>query len=220
MPNKRIAKAAEKDTAKKEEKVVANPTNKVPETDYLVTVPNLTVCQDKAGEYMSCYLLCVDCGDANKNKYYVIQSLTDGKGKYYFHTRFGRVGYNTGANNNCEPAGSLDDVIKQYNKTKKAKTGKSKGYTEVQMSLGKPKDISSELVKKEDNRPVAPTKLDPKVYELMKFITNKDLMTKAVINAGFDVKKVPLSELSLQTLEKANKVLKSIEEALKKNDSG
>lgn len=140
----------------------ADTSSAVPETDYLNPKSGLTVVQDKDGNYCSCYLLCVDCGDANKNKYYAIQSLTDGKGNYYFHTRFGRVGYCTDANNKCDLVGSLEEATKLYNKTKKAKTGKAKGYSEVKMSLGKPKDKDSsnkEQKTDDDKRAVAPSKL-------------------------------------------------------------
>lgn len=191
----------------------------MPETDYQVTVPGLKVCKDKDGEYCSCYMTCVDCGDANKNKYYVAQALTDGKGSYYFHFRFGRVGYTTEANNKCEPCTNLDEAVSNYHKTKKAKTAKAKGYQVVEMSLGKPKDdcckeTSSKVQKTAEA--VAKSKLHAKVYSLMNFITDKELMNKAVENAGFDVKKLPLGNLSLQNLDKANLILKDIEDEIKK----
>ena len=56
------------------------------------------------------------------------------------------------------------------------------------------------------------------IYSIMKFITNKNMMTKAVVNAGFDVKKLPLGELELETLNQANKVLKNLESAIKSKD--
>ena len=190
----------------------------VPETDYLVSKSGLTVVKDKDGNYCSCYLLCVDCGDANKNKYYAIQSLTDGNGNYYFHTRFGRVGYVTDANNKCDLVGSLEEATKLYNKTKKAKTGKAKGYSEVKMSLGKPgKDKDSSKVQKtDDNRPEAPSKLPKQVQDLISFITNKEMMDKAVAKSGFDVKKLPLGDLSLDSLNQANAILKNLEDEIKK----
>lgn len=84
------------------------------------------------------------------------------------------------------------------------------------MRLGKPKDVEpTKLMKTGDNTAIAPTKLNSKVYELMKFITNKELMTKAVVDAGFDVKKLPLGELSQESLAQADKILKNIEDALK-----
>lgn len=141
-------------------------------------------------------MLCVDCGDANKNKYYIIQVLTNGSGAYYYHFRYGRVGYNSNSNNNIDRAASLDAAVKLYYKTKAAKTSKAKGYKEVSMKLGKPNEVESKLIKTSENTSIAPTKLDSKVYDLMKFITNKELMTKAVVDAGFDVKKLPLGELS------------------------
>ena len=145
----------------------------------MVPIAGLQVCKDDAGEYLSCYLLCVDCGNANKNKYYIIQVLTNGKGTFYYHTRFGRVGYNSDSNNKCE-AVSLVNGIKLFEKTKKTKTSGAKGYKITAMKLGKPKDESVKLVKTSDDTSIAPSKLNSKVYDLMQFITNKELMTKAV----------------------------------------
>ena len=67
-----------------------------------------------------------------------------------------------------------------FEKTKKAKTSRAKGYKITAMKLGKPKDESVKLVKTGDDTSIAPSKLNSKVYDLMQFITNKELMTKAV----------------------------------------
>lgn len=55
---------------------------------------------------------------------------------------------------------SLDKVVKDYNKTFKAKTSKAKGYTEIKISFEK----KEEEVEVSGETKYAPSKLDPKVF--------------------------------------------------------
>lgn len=44
------------------------------------------------------------------------------------------------------------------------------------------------------------------------------MMDRAVAKSGFDVKKLPLGDLSLDSLNKANGILKNIEDEIKKTN--
>lgn len=62
-------------------------------------------------------------------------------GRYSIFTKYGRVGA-VAAQNMAENF-TLDKVVKDYNKTYKAKTSKAKGYTEIKISFEK-KDEEAE----------------------------------------------------------------------------
>ena len=82
---------------------------------------------------LSCYLMKSDCGQ-NNNKYYVLQLLKNSSNQYYLHTRYGRVG-NVQAN--TMDLTNEEKGRKDYQKIFKQKTGSSKGYTPIEMKLGK-----------------------------------------------------------------------------------
>jgi poly [ADP-ribose] polymerase 2/3/4 len=49
---------------------------------------------------------------------------------------------------------------------------------------------------------MAPSKLDTNVQDFVKLIFNKKLMEESVVKIGYDVKKMPLGELSKDTVLK------------------
>lgn len=79
-----------------------------------------------------------------------------------------------------------------------------KGYTEIKMALGSSsKDGAAGGTKnaedsKENNVKIEieESKLHPKIQDLMEFIFDKKLMEESVIKVGYDVKRLPLGELS------------------------
>jgi hypothetical protein len=86
---------------------------------------------------------------------------------------------------------------KDYQKIFKQKTGSSKGYTPIEMKLGKADNsVEVKLEKKQktdsSESQFLPSKLSNQVQSLMKFIYDKDLMTKSVTDVGYDVNKLPL----------------------------
>ena len=71
-------------------------------------------------------------------------------------------------------------------------------------------------IKKETTSNVVeqPSKLDQKVQALMKFINDKDLMEKSMVQVGYDVKKLPLGDLSDATVLAGYNILKQIDQVL------
>jgi len=110
------------------------------------------------GKYMSCYLMKSDCGK-NNNKYYIIQVLRNTKSnQIYIHTRYGRVGQI--ASNENVNSDNIAAATKVYLKTFKQKTGSAKGYTAIEMKLGKDTSIESKVEKiKESDNQYKPSKL-------------------------------------------------------------
>lgn len=79
------------------------------------------------------------------------------------------------------------------------------------------------LGEKKENKPVdvdsgeyAASKLNPQVQDFVKLIFNKNLMEAAVAANGYDVKKLPLGDLSQETIQKGYQVLSEIEKAINK----
>ena len=56
----------------------------------------------------------------------------------------------------------------------------------------------------------APTKLDSQVYGLVNFINDKKMMEKTMTDAGYDIEKLPLGNLSDKTVKEAYLVLGKI----------
>lgn len=133
-----------------------------------------------------------------------------GEPRCFLWTRYGRVGVNG--------VSSLDFVGNETQASSKFLTQerkkKSKGYTEIKMSLGsssKPVEPIVTVAKEED---FLPSKLDSNVQDFVKLIFNQKLMEASVVNIGYDVKKMPLGELQKETVIKGYQILKNIEAVL------
>ena len=59
-----------------------------------------------------------------------------------------------------------------------------------------------------------PSKLHQQTQSLIKFIYNKELMEKSVTDVGYDVKKLPLGQLSDETIKTGYECLTNIEKIL------
>lgn len=57
-----------------------------------------------------------------------------------------------------------------------------------------------------------PSRLDQQVQELISFINDQKLMEKSMVQVGYDVKKLPLGQLSDQTVQAGYKTLRQIED--------
>jgi Poly(ADP-ribose) polymerase, regulatory domain len=65
------------------------------------------------------------------------------------------------------------------------------------MNLGEKKEEKDEPA---DSNEFGPSKLDAQVNDFVKLIFNKTLMEQAVAANGYDVKKLPLGDLSSETI--------------------
>jgi poly [ADP-ribose] polymerase 2/3/4 len=68
------------------------------------------------------------------------------------------------------------------------------------MSLGT--SVKPVIMANTSGQPVAPSKLDANVQSFVELIFNKKLMEDSVIKIGYDVKKMPLGQLSKETVLK------------------
>ena len=105
-------------------------------------------------------------------------------------TRYGRVGED--GKLACALQ-SKDAALKNFYKSLRQKT--NKGYTKIDMKLGDDNEALKPQVKKVKCE-FANSKLPDSVQELMKFIYDTNLINKTVEQSGYDIKKLPLGQLS------------------------
>ena len=92
------------------------------------------------------------------------------KDEYYRHVRYGRVGKIASNENNG--ISSLKEGITAFEKTHKQKN--KKGYYDLEIALGKPKEEEPEAKKaKFEPKKFMKSKLDDKTQDLMNFIFDK-----------------------------------------------
>ena len=109
-----------------------------------------------------------------------------------------------------------------YARTFKQKTAASKGYTPIEMKLGAGDKaaVKAELKQDPSQSKYATSKLPAPVQDFVKLIFDKDLMEKSVAQVGYDVKKLPLGQLSEQTVKDGYAYLREIEAILGKIKRG
>ena len=64
------------------------------------------------------------------------------------------------------------------------------------------------------------SKLDPNIQELIRFIFDKKLMEKSVVSVGYDINKMPLGELSKETVLKGYRIIRDIENVISGKQKG
>ena len=84
------------------------------------------------------------------------------------------------------------------------------------MNLGEKKEQKEESA---DSKDYLPSKLDPQVQDFVKLIYNKNLMELAVAANGYDIKKLPLGDLSSETIQKGYTELSEIEKAINNKET-
>lgn len=130
-------------------------------------------------------------------------------------TRWGRVGVD--GQTQRVPCGSAQYLASQFNK--KVNEKKRKGYNEIEISYEtKPKEtpVNKSKLKKQKTLRKAESSLPPQVQSLLRFIFDMNLIEKSIVKVGYNVKKLPLGQLSKNTVLKGYEVLKDIEKELKK----
>jgi len=162
----------------------------------------------------------------NNNKFYIIQLLEDDKesNKYWVWTRWARVGQ---IGQSCLDAHtSLTGAKECFMKKFRDKTQKSWESTEHFVKVaGKYQLMEMDYGEEDDTKggggavtsgPVPDSKLSPAVQHLMKKISNKLDMEKAMKELEIDTRKMPLGKVSKKQIKDAFSHLKNIEHELGK----
>ena len=172
----------------------------------------------------------VNLGNANNNKFYLIQLLAvkEEQGVYACWAHWGRVGEG-GQKSMFYAPGGLDGAVKAFKKKFREKTGLAWEDREAEPKKGKytviEKDYSDdteepapaaeeEKTKQEDATPEPESKLHPEVNVLMDHIFNPDLMLRTMSSYGLNTNKLPLGKLSTKTITAGYLALKSLSTAL------
>ena len=120
-------------------------------------------------------------------------------------TRYGRVG-----DRGVTSFDNTPNAVKEYFKTFKAKC--KKGYSEVKMALEKTKEETKTGDSGTGERRAST--LDKPVQDLMNFIFDMKMIQTSVVNLGFDAKRLPLGQISKETILDGYRILKEIEQVI------
>lgn len=156
--------------------------------------------------------------EANKNKFYIMQIIKISDSKYIWYTKYGRIS-ELGKSDHKEFSTS-SSVIMAFEKQFKSKTGNNwsardnfitkEGKYFMAKITYEIKDPLPEIPKTLDIK----SKLDDRVQNLMRLLTDVDTMNKALIQLEIDPKKMPLGKISNEQLDKAKDLLSSITDVL------
>lgn len=151
--------------------------------------------------------------DANKNKFYIMQLIKTSDNKYVFYTRWGRISEK--GRPTLEYFSAETDGILSFEKQFKVKTGNVWGREFIKMP-GKyfMSDVSYEEELKDipqKSLKIAKSKLHEKIQNLIKMLSDVNLMQKALVSLNIDTKKLPLGKIKQSQLDMAGKVLDNIQ---------
>ncbi|PVG00709.1 PARP-domain-containing protein [Serendipita vermifera] len=160
---------------------------------------------------------------ANNNKFYVIQILhpTGNSNACFVFTRWGRVGENgqQATKGPFPPTSAIANFKSTFrNKTsgnwesRKTMTSVPGKYTWIERSFEEPKEIK--LKDDEEDVIIPDSKLEPEIQGFCNMIFSSDLMSAALSSMNYDANKLPLGNLSKNTILRGFAALKEIAEVL------
>ncbi|AYV82057.1 MAG: polyADP-ribose polymerase [Homavirus sp.] len=185
------------------------------------TLKSGTLVEDNGCVY-SCTLNQTDIGE-NKNKFYIMQLIHDND-KYHLFIRYGRIG-DVGTKS-LKLCGSKNDGMMAFQKQFRTKTNntwssklnidnfvkKDGKYFLSQISYeDELKDIDDTTTGS-----VVGSKLDKKVQELIKMISDINMMNNTLVQLDIDTKKMPLGKINQTQLDKAKELLIQMEAIITK----
>lgn len=151
----------------------------------------------------------------NNNKFYIIQLLSDGSGKFYLYCRYGRVGEKGIFSYSIHFSEHV--AVREFQKKFRIKTGNQwtgdvnifapKPGKYVMMDIATIEDEVIDEVKKQN----VDSKLSEKVYDFISTIGNKKLMKNTIKEFNIDSSRLPLGKISSKQISKAHSILKKIE---------
>jgi poly [ADP-ribose] polymerase len=213
----------------------------VPVDEYVVGKDGWLVLTEGSGDNFFCYDFMLNQTNIgqNNNKFYLVQVLVDTAGtKYGVIFRWGRVNergqqqFSTftnkeaainHANGKVREKSTHSIAQIRANPSIETKPGK---YTYLQRfgSADDEDEAEDKDDEAEDDNTPPPSKLHPRVRELIAMISDVQMINKALFDFGFDVNKQPLGKLNKQVLERGLEVLVELQgvvdaKAKGKNDS-
>ncbi|CAD8171360.1 unnamed protein product [Paramecium pentaurelia] len=143
----------------------------------------------------------------NNNKFYIAQILESDKQpfKYYFFTRWGRVGQK---GQHAAKELSLQSCIDEYEQKIYDKTVAGDYKILEKFLIQQNTESSNEMVHYEKSM------LQKEIKNFLKLIYDVKMMDKQMMEIGYDSSKMPLGKLGNETIKKGYCILKKIAEAI------
>lgn len=153
---------------------------------------------------------------SNKNKFYIMQLIKNGS-SYINFMRWGRIG--DSGRTSEKKYSSLESSINAYEKQFRSKTGnqwkdrflfvkKDKKY--FLSEIGYEEEFAKIEAEKKDVLEIT-SELDVRIQNVIKLISDLNMMKNALVELDIDTKKMPLGKLRQSQIEKAEKLLDQIE---------
>ncbi|KAL9652790.1 hypothetical protein ABK040_010822 [Willaertia magna] len=159
----------------------------------------------------------------NNNKFYLIQ-LIESNGKYYVFNKWGRTGAKKPRSKLFKHNGDLKKAKADFEKKFSDKSGNDwSKRTNFKFKKGKYDlvhvDYSADTNNNEDegeeeDKPIPDSKLDTRLQELIKFISNKSFIADTMREFELDIDKLPLGKLSKAQIQNGYGFLTRIQDAL------
>jgi len=181
---------------------------------------NGTIVGSNASDAYSCTLNQTSISD-NKNKFYIMQLIKNG-GSYVHFIRFGRIGEN--GKSSHDDVGTNEEYAKKiFEKQFQSKT-KNKWLNRKNFVKHAGKyfmaEISYDDELKDVNTTVAktikPSDLDERVQDLIRMLSDVDMMQNALVQMEIDTKKLPLGKIKQSQLKSASELLTEIRKLIQK----
>ena len=177
-----------------------------------------TVVQAKPSQYknkfFSCILIYADL-KKNSNKFYIIQLLKRDN-FYYLFLRWGRVG-RVGLQN-LIPFNNFEDAYQEFMNKYNKKT--EYGYQEISIDYERNEDIndnnnSEDIIVIDDNSEEV---IDSKLKKLIELIYDLNFAEEQIKAIGYDNKRLPLGNLSDQTISEGYEILQELDTIIQKKE--
>ena len=149
--------------------------------------------------------------ETNKNKFYIMQIIYNNSAYDHF-IRYGRIG--EPGKSSIDTYMTKEEALSAFEKQFKTKTGnnwsnkdsfvKKEGKYFLTETVYEVDKINIVEIKKE------PSKLNERVQQLIKFISDVESMKKTLIELNIDLKKMPLGKLSKIQIDKAQDILTNL----------
>ena len=177
-----------------------------------------TVVQAKPSQYknkfFSCILIYADL-KKNSNKFYIIQLLKRDN-FYYLFLRWGRVG-RVGLQN-LIPFNNFEDAYQEFMNKYKKKT--EYGYQEISIDFERNENIndnnnSEDIIMYDENTDEV---IDVKLKKLIELIYDLNFAEEQIKAIGYDNKRLPLGNLSDQTISEGYEILQELDIIIQKKE--
>jgi poly [ADP-ribose] polymerase len=173
---------------------------------------------DNNGIVYTCMLNQTDL-KANKNKFYTMQLIKTGS-KFVHFIRYGRIG-EVGKISYSDFT-TLNSAIDSFEKQFRSKTGNKwsdKGNFKKKDEKYFLSDVSYEaelkdVPKEDENKNIPESKLPKRVQDLIKMISDVNMMTNSLVQLDIDPKKMPLGKITSSQINSAKDLLAQIEKKL------